>query len=286
MDLSPLEFRSSTFDWTRAYIVGVVNVTPDSFSDGGRYYAPDDAIQHAVELIEAGADIVDVGGESTRPQGARAVSAEEELERVLPVIRALRDRATVVSVDTSKAAVAAAAVDAGAEIINDISGGVFDPEIIDVADQSGAAFVCGHVRGGTLAEVHAATDPDATETPPGFVEVASALSARVVGLPADLRSRTIVDPGIGFGKGTPQNLELIRRAGELRAALARPVMVGPSRKRFIGEITEQPIDQRDVASVAACLAAASSGADFLRIHAVKLLKPALSVYEAIRGSVR
>ncbi len=286
MDLSPLEFRSARFDWTRAYVVGVVNVTPDSFSDGGKYLAPGDAIEHALALIEAGADIVDVGGESTRPQGARAVSAEEEIERVLPVIRALRDRPTVISVDTTKAKVAAAAVDAGAEIINDISGGVFDPEITRVADQSRAAFVCGHVRGRNLAQVHAATAPGAAETPPGFVEVAYDLTERVLGLPAGLRSRTIVDPGIGFGKGTAQNLELIRRAGELRAAVARPVMIGPSRKRFLGDLTGELVHERDVASVAACLAAVSSGADFLRIHAVKLLQPALSVYEAIRGRVR
>jgi len=280
---SPLEFRSSRFDWSRAYIVGVVNVTPDSFSDGGRYFDPGAAIRHAVELIEAGADIVDIGGESTRPQGATAVSAAEEIERVVPVVRALRDRATVVSIDTTKADVAAAAVDAGAEIINDISGGLFDPGIVQVAERSGVAFVCGHVRGRSLAEVHAATDPDATTTPPGFDEVARDLTQRLMALSADLRSRTIVDPGIGFGKGTAQNLEVLRRAGELRASVARPVMVGPSRKRFIGEITGQAVGERDGASVAACLAAVSAGADFLRIHDVKLLKPALLVYEAIRG---
>jgi dihydropteroate synthase len=273
-----LQFRRVTLDWTRAYIVGVVNVTPDSFSDGGRYEDAERAIAHGHALVAEGATVIDIGGESTRPVGARAVSADEEIARVVPVVRALAELPALVSIDTSKAVVAEAAVAAGAELVNDISGGLFDPAIVTVSADAGAGFVCGHVRGTDLASVHA-------QRGLGFEAVAADLEDRVAALPEVVRARTIVDPGLGFGKGTAANLALIRRSGELGARLDLPVMLGPSRKRFIGELTGEGIDDRDPATVGACLAGVAAGAQLLRVHHVKLLRSALTVYEAIRGDV-
>jgi dihydropteroate synthase len=215
---------------------------------------------------------LDIGGESTRP-GATRVPADEERARVVPVIRALAGRAGVpLSVDTVKGDVAEAALDAGAEIVNDVSGGRFDPRTAEVAARRGAAFVFGHLRGQTLDEVH---DPAAAD--PTFDEIVDELRAALPASP-----RTIVDPGIGFGKRAAANLMLLARAGELGRALDRPVMVGPSRKRFLGELTGRPAAERDDATVGACLAAAASGASFLRVHDVRRLRDALTVFEAVR----
>jgi dihydropteroate synthase len=274
MRFAPIRFRHSVLEFDRPYIAGVVNVTPDSFSDGGALASTDDAIAFGLRLVEAGADLLDVGGESTRPQRAQPVTAEEEMRRVVPVIRGLAARAKVpISVDTTKAAVAEAAVEVGAEVVNDISGGRFDPAVIDVAARRGAAYVLGHVQGQDLAAIHAAESE-----PPSFLEVAEELVRGVLRLPLSLRMRTLVDPGIGFGKRTRENLELLRRAGELGAATGRPVMVGPSRKRFIGELSGRPVGDRDDATVGACLAAVAAGANVLRVHDVKRLRDALVVF--------
>ena len=275
---APIELGPVRLDWSRVYVVGVLNVTPDSFSDGGLYADVEAAIARGLELTARGADLVDVGGESTRPQGARAVSAAEEAERVVPVIRALADRGIAVSIDTTKAEVARAALAAGARVVNDIAGGGFDPDIVRATAEAGAVYVLGHARGRNLAEVHA-SEAD----PPGFDEVAVDLAGRLDAMPEALRGRVIADPGLGFGKKTPQNLELIRRSGELGRRLGVPVMVGPSRKRFLGELTGLPVDKRDAATVGACLAAVDAGAHLLRVHSVEILAPALKVYEACRG---
>lgn len=273
--LADIRFRHVTLTWNRTYVMAVLNVTPDSFSDGGRYVGLDSAMEFAERSVEAGADLLDIGGESTRPQGAKLVSAAEEIARVVPVIRALAARVKVpISVDTTKAEVARAAVDVGAEIINDISGGLFDDQMLDVVTKSGAAFACGHVRGRTLAESHAAI-------PPLWTEVAKELGDRLLALPAAARARTFVDPGLGFGKGTQENVELLRRAGELRAGLGRPVLVGPSRKRFLGELCGRSVEDRDDATVGACLAAAAAGADVVRVHDVKRVRDALRVFEEV-----
>jgi dihydropteroate synthase len=259
-----------------------VNVTPDSFSDGGRHAGVESAVDFALRCLDAGADMVDVGGESTRPQGAAPVSAEEEIRRVEPVIAELARRtAAPVSIDTSKARVAEAAIAAGAQIVNDVAGGRFDPAIVDVAARSGVGFVLGHLRGATLAEVHARES-----SPPTVDEVEAELVAALAALPAGLAARTIVDPGIGFGKRTPENLALLAASGRLAAATGRPVMVGPSRKRFLGELTGRPVGDRDDATVGACLAAVAAGAHVLRVHDVKKLRDALLVFEAVRGSGR
>jgi dihydropteroate synthase len=264
-------------DLGRTRIVGVINVTPDSFSDGGAFAGVEAAVAFALRLLDQGADVLDIGGESTRPSGASRVAAADEIARVLPVIRALRARTTApISVDTTKAEVAAAALEAGVDVVNDVSGGLFDPEMTGVCAARGAAYVLGHVRGRTLEEVHAAEI-----AAPGFEEVAEELAGRLFHLPVDLRQRTIVDPGIGFGKRTAENVELLARAGELGARLGRPVMVGPSRKRFLGELTGRPVEDRDDATVGAALAAVAAGADLVRVHDVKRVRDALVVFERV-----
>jgi len=273
--LAPFQFRGATFDWSRPYLVGVVNTTPDSFSDGGQHLAPAAAIERALSLAADGADMLDIGGESTRP-GAAPVPVEEELARVLPVIEGLAGRTgcAVLSIDTCKAEVARAALAAGAEVVNDVSGGLFDPGTARAAAEAGAVFVCGHVRGRRLDEVHAAP-------PPAFEELVVELAARLRDLPADLAGRTAIDPGLGFGKQTARNLELLRRSGELSGALSCPVMVGPSRKRFLGDLTGRPVGERDAATIGAALAAARGGAQLIRVHEVRAVKDALVVYRAV-----
>lgn len=284
MGFPPLELRHARLDWSRVYIAGVLNVTPDSFSDGGLYASVDAAVARAHALAAAGADVIDIGGESTRP-GARPVDEATEIERVVPVIRRLsRELRVPLSIDTTKAAVARAALEAGAEIVNDISGGLFDPGMIAAVHDAGAAYVCGHVRGAELGAVHAAeTDP------PDCDEVILELGARVAALPVALRHRTVVDPCLGFGKGTAQNLELVHRAGELARSVGCPVMIGPSRKRFVRAVVESfhggaSQGAVDSGTVGACLAAVAAGAHVIRAHNIELLKPALMVYEAIAGA--
>lgn len=285
MGLSPLHFRDVTFDWSRPILVGVVNVTPDSFSDGGQLAGPAAAAERALALADAGAEIIDIGGESTRP-GAEQVTAAAEIDRVVPVLERLAGRTgAALSVDTTKAEVARAALAAGAELVNDISGGLFDPALLDVTAAAGAALVLGHVRGRSLAEVHAAEHGEARPT---FDDVAEDLAARLAALPHGLRARTIADPGLGFGKRMAENLTLTRRAGELSARLSCPVMVGPSRKRFLGHLTGRPVAERDPATIGAALAAFDSGAQLVRVHDVAAVADALAVYRAIRepGSER
>jgi dihydropteroate synthase len=257
-------------------VMGVVNVTPDSFSDGGRYLAEEAAVAHGLALVAAGADLVDVGGEATNPR-SRPIDADEELRRVLPVVRRLSEAGARVSIDTTKAAVATAALAAGATVVNDVSGGRFDPAMAEVVATSNATYIAGHLRGSTLAEVFAIEARAHTLT---WEEVAGDLAERIAGLPAD---RVWVDPGLGFGKGPDPtvNLALIRHAGDLGRALGRPVVVGPSRKRFLRRLLGDPEAGEaalDAASVGACLAAVRAGVHALRIHNVALLRPALTVY--------
>jgi dihydropteroate synthase len=267
-------------------VMGVVNVTPDSFSDGGVFSDPGAAIAHGIALLRDGADLIDVGGEATNPR-AKPIDAAEELRRIEPVVRALVATGAQVSVDTTKAVVAKAAIAAGASIINDVSGGLFDPDMAGVLATSSASisYIVGHLRGRSLSEVFSA------EAPVSWREVAAELGERLAALPASVRARAWVDPGIGFGKGPdPEgNLELLRHAGDLGRALGRPVVVGPSRKRFlrrivesVGPIASEPtLDQLDAASVEASLAAVRSGARVVRVHNVALLRAALAVYTRI-----
>ena len=216
-------------------VMGVVNVTPDSFSDGGQLADAAAAIAHGQALWAAGADLLDVGGEATNPRAA-PVSAEVELARVLPVIAGLAaTTGALISVDTTKAAVARAAIAAGADLVNDVSGGLFDPDIVAVTDDAGVGYVLGHLRGRSLAEVFAA------EAPLPWTAVRDDLGERVSRLPASLVNRTFIDPGLGFGKGSDPagNLALLTHAGALAAAVGRPILVGPSRKRFLARLLGQ-----------------------------------------------
>jgi dihydropteroate synthase len=258
-------------------LMGVVNVTPDSFSDGGLYLDPEAAIAHGRELAAAGAEILDVGGESTRP-GAEVVPAEEELRRVVPVIRGLSDLGCRISVDTSKAPVAMAALDAGAEIVNDVTALRGDSEMATLCAERDATVVLMHMLG----------DPRTMQDDPRYedviAEVKGFLVARVEAATAAgiAGERIWLDPGIGFGKTGAHNMELLRRLGELRD-LGLPLVVGTSRKSFIGGVDGSAADERLGGTIASSVLAAAEGADVLRVHDVAEMSQALAVATAILG---
>lgn len=272
---SPIECRQAIFDGARTYVMGVVNVTPDSFSDGGRYLELDAALAHAGRLVAEGADLLDVGGESTRP-GATSVDEATERERVLPLIARAASLGVPISIDTSKAAVASAALAAGAEIVNDVSGGRFDPDLLSVCARAGAPLIVGHVRGTPSAMQRSIDFVDV------FEEVVAELGESIARARAAGVERLIADPGIGFGKTVAHNLVLLARAGELGERLGVPVMVGPSRKAFLGELSGRGVGERDAPSLGAAVAAAMRGADFVRLHAVADARAALAVADAVR----
>ncbi len=256
--------------------MGIVNVTPDSFSDGGRYLDADAAIAHGRELLDAGADILDVGGESTRP-GAAAVGAAEEVARVLPVIGALAAEGARMSVDTSKAEVAAAALAAGAEIVNDVTA-LGDPEMAAVCAGAGCGLILMHMKG----------TPRTMQSDPRYedvvAEVREFLGERLEAATAAgvSRERVWLDPGIGFGKTVEHNLELIARIDRI-ADLGRPVVVGTSRKNFIGAVTGREVGERIGGSIATNVLALAGGAAVLRVHDVAATVDALRVAEPILG---
>jgi dihydropteroate synthase len=258
-------------------LMGVVNVTPDSFSDGGLYLDPEAAIAHGRELAEAGAEILDVGGESTRP-GAEVVPAEEELGRVVPVIRGLRDLGCRISVDTSKAPVAEAALDAGAEIVNDVTALRGDPGMAGLCAGRGAIVVLMHMLG----------EPRTMQDDPRYDDVVTEVKAFLAGrleaaVAAGIAEEQVwLDPGIGFGKTGPHNMELLRRLGELRD-LGRPLVVGTSRKSFIGGVDGSAADERLGGTIASSVIAAAEGAEVLRVHDVSEMRQALTVAAAILG---
>ena len=258
-------------------LMGVVNVTPDSFSDGGLYLDPEAAIAHGLDLVAAGAEILDVGGESTRP-GAEPVGEEEELRRVVPVIQGLSGSRSRISVDTSKAAVAAAALDAGAEIVNDVTALRGDPAIAVLCAERGATVVLMHMLGEPRTMQDAPRYEDVVDDVKAFL--AERLEAAVAAGVAE--ERVWLDPGIGFGKTGAHNMELLRRLGELRE-LGRPLVVGTSRKSFIGKVDGSPADQRLGGTIASSVLAAAEGADVLRVHDVAEMSQALAVATAILG---
>lgn len=245
--------------------MGVVNVTPDSFSDGGKYLEVADAVDHGLALVAQGADLLDIGGESTRP-GADPIDAAEELRRVLPVVRALADAATLpISIDTTKAAVAAAALEAGATVVNDISGGRADPDLLGVVADSGAGFVAMHMRG-TPQTMQSETRYDDV-----CGDVGRELRERVDGAlargvdPGGL----LADPGIGFAKTAEQNVTLLRSLPQLAAAAGVPLLVGASRKSFLGRILgDVPADERDAATLATTVWSFEAGVAVVRVHDV------------------
>jgi dihydropteroate synthase len=261
----------------RALVMGIVNVTPDSFSDGGRFLDVRSAIEHGLRLVAEGADLLDVGGESTRP-GAAPVDAAEERARILPVVRELAARSGVpISIDTSKADVAAAALDAGAEIVNDVSGLSRDPALGTLVAARGAALVVMHLRG-TSSDMQArAVYSDLHGEV--LLELDAALQrAKRAGI-AD--ARIAIDPGIGFAKTAGHNLLLLRRQREL-LQLGRPLVIGASRKTFLGKIDGRPPSERLIVSVACAALSVSNGAAVVRVHDVRETRDALSLVQAIR----
>jgi dihydropteroate synthase len=261
-------------------LMGVVNVTPDSFSDGGLFLDPEAAIAHGRQLAAQGADLLDVGGESTRP-GAQAVRAAEERERIEPVVGGLAGgggAGVPVSIDTSKASVAAAALDAGAEIVNDVTALRADPELAALCADRDCGLVLMHMLGTPRTMQDNPTYDDVVDDVRSFLaeRVEAAMAAGID------EERIYIDPGIGFGKTLDHNLELLRRLGELRD-LGRPIVVGTSRKSFIGKLTEREVDERLGGTIASNVLAAIAGADVVRGHDVLELRQAIDVAETILG---
>ena len=271
----------------RTLVMGILNVTPDSFSDGEKFLTPDNAIRHAERMIAEGADIVDVGGESTRP-GGEPVSPEEEIQRVVPVIKELTKQSdTAISIDTTKSEVARAALDAGASIVNDISGLRFDFYVADAAASAGAGLVLMHSRG-TPATLHRL--PPVAEIIPEVINGLRA-SVHMAERRGVNRESIVIDPGIGFGKSQEQNLELIAKLDQLIAAFPElPVLVGTSRKSFLGRILadEEGIpanaDERLHGTIASMVAAVLHGAHIVRVHDVKASVDALKTIQAISAA--
>ncbi len=262
----------------RTLVMGVLNVTPDSFSEAGPRRGEDAAIAHGLRLFEEGADWVDVGGESTRP-GASPVPADEEARRVVPVIEGLRRRgAGPLSVDTTKAAVARAALDAGADLVNDVSAFDYDPGMAGLVAARGVPAVLMHLRG-SFSEMH--RSPSYGDVMGEIVEELGRALARAEAAGV-ARERLIVDPGIGFSKDAAHSLEALRRLGEMEA-LDRPVLVGPSRKSFIGKVLDLPVDRRLMGTAAAVAACVLRGAHVVRVHDVREMVEVVRVADAIRG---
>ena len=278
--MEPMKIGKKTFDFSvRTTVMGILNVTPDSFSDGGKYLSKERAFDRAMEMIEEGADIIDIGGESTRPSGVygenKKISADEELDRVLPVIeRIAKASDTVISIDTTKSTVAEAALNAGASIVNDISGLQFDDRIADVAARHGAALVVMHIQG----------TPETMQQNPVYHDVVaevkeglhqSAEKAKRAGV-----RNIIIDPGIGFGKNLEHNLMLLKNLRAFRE-LGYPILIGTSRKGFIGTILNTTVDDRMEGTAASVAVSIMNGAQIIRVHDVKEMKRVASIVDAI-----
>lgn len=276
-DVRLWQFRESRIE-TGSFplILGILNVTPDSFSDGGSATTIEVALQRARTLVEQGADILDIGGESTRP-GAEAVSLEEELRRVVPVIEKISSELSVpISIDTTKSEVARQSLLAGASIVNDISGLQFDPRMPEVCAASGAGVICMHIQG----------SPQTMQQNPQYADVVAEVceflqtrlnSLEKQGIPAE---RVVLDPGIGFGKTAAHNLEILASISKFRA-LGRPVCVGHSRKRFLQKLLGRPVDERTFATVGISLALALQSTDIIRVHDVAATRDALLAWKAV-----
>jgi dihydropteroate synthase len=260
----------------RPLLMGILNVTPDSFSDGGHFADPAAAVAHAADLVTQGADILDIGGESTRP-GAEPVSLEDELQRVIPVIERVAGQCSIpISVDTYKAEVARQALQAGAHIVNDISGLQFDPQMVDVCHEFSAGVVCMHIQG-TPQTMQAAPHYDEVvrEIVHYFEERQAWLLSQ--GLTAD---QLVFDPGIGFGKTAEHNLDILSHIAEFRR-LGRPVLIGHSRKRFLKRVLGRAVDELQFGTVGVSIALAAQGVDILRVHDIAATRDALLAWDTV-----
>ena len=272
-----MRFRNRNVDLSsRTHIMGVLNVTPDSFSDGGRFLKLDDAVSQGMKMIEEGADIIDVGGESTRP-GSDPLSSEEELSRVIPVIESLSAKTDVpVSIDTYKAEVARRVLDAGAQMINDVSALRFDPEMKKVAAEFKVPVVLMHIKG----------TPKEMQKDPHYDDVIAEIkeylteSMRMAQEAGIDRKKIIIDPGIGFGKRLQDNLNILKNLKEF-SILECPILIGCSRKSFIGRVLDLPVEERLEGSLAALAAAVMNGANMVRVHDVKESKRVVSLIDAV-----
>ncbi len=260
----------------RTHVMGVLNVTPDSFSDGGRFHEANEAIEHGLQMARDGADIIDVGGESTRPFSQR-LSVNEEIDRVIPVIAALRDLLNIpISIDTYKSEVAREALKAGASIINDISALRFDPRMASVAAQGDVPLILMHMKG----------TPENMQVNPSYDDLISEISrflkdAIERSVAAGVREELIlVDPGIGFGKTFEHNLGIIRELSRLRS-LGRPVLLGTSNKAFIGHILQKGVNEREIGTMATVAAGVMNGAQVVRVHNVKKAVETVRIIDAI-----
>jgi dihydropteroate synthase len=269
------QFGETTIEFgKRTYLMGILNVTPDSFSDGGRFFEQTDAVLHAYQMVKDGADILDVGGESTRP-GAESVQLEEELRRVVPVIRKIRQKSNIpISVDTYKSQVAIEALNAGANIVNDISGMSFDQKMADAIAEKRASVVIMHIKG-TPKDMQANPHYDNV-----VKEVYDYLAGAVDAAKKKGIKQVMIDPGIGFGKTLVHNLELINGLDEFRS-IGVPVLIGVSRKSFIGKILETPVETRLEGTAAAVTASILHGADIVRVHDVREMRRVALVADAI-----
>ena len=285
MNPTPL-FTLSWLEYTlnlsrRTHVMGVINVTPDSFSDGGQFFEKDRAVEQALQLAGDGADLIDIGGESTRPY-SKGISADEEMNRVIPVIEALKKKLRIpISIDTLKAQVAREALRSGASMVNDISALRLDPEMASVVAQAGVPVILMHMKG----------TPGDMQVAPTYDDVASEIitflrSAMDQAVRSGVRrDRIIVDPGIGFGKTFDHNLEILKELGRLQC-LEAPILVGSSRKAFIGRILDKKVHERDTGTMATVAAAVMNGAHIVRVHNVKQAVETVKVIDAIkRGKI-
>jgi len=277
----PHTWTLRTRDLTRKHLplmMGILNMTPDSFSDGGQFRSADAAVARALQMEADGADVIDIGGESTRP-GAQPVSLSEELQRTIPVVQALQGQLRIpVSIDTTKAEVARQAIEAGAEIVNDISGLTFDPHMLDVCREYDAGICLMHIQG----------TPQTMQQNPSYTDV----TAEVIEflqqqvdrcLMAGIRpERICVDPGIGFGKRADHNLQLLASVQRFQRELQRPLLIGHSRKRFLAKVLGRSVEERDAGTIGVSMALAEQGVDILRVHDVRTVRDAIVAWNTVR----
>ena len=270
-----------TRDLTHSHLpllMGILNVTPDSFSDGGQFQLVENAVARALQMEADGAGIIDIGGESTRP-GAEPVALDEELRRTIPVIRELATRVSIpISIDTTKAEVARQALEAGAEIVNDISGLTFDPAMLEVCRLHDAGMCLMHIQG----------TPQTMQQNPTYVDVVREVTeflqqqvdrCLMAGI---LPERMSVDPGIGFGKTAEHNLQLLKSVARLQQDLQRPVLIGHSRKRFLSKILGRSVEERESGTIGVSIALAEQGVDILRVHDVRSVRDAIVAWDTVR----